>query len=423
MFEQTFEESKMKESMVHKLEILAASAKFDVSCASSGVDRYGEGRIGNSKACGICHAWSSDGRCISLLKVLHSNCCVFDCAYCVNRRSNDIPRASFTSEELAELTIEFYRRNYIEGLFLSSAVEKNPTETMERIVRTLWLLRKKYGFAGYIHAKLVPGADPLLVHRAGELADRVSVNVELPSAAGLAALAPQKKPELLIAPMRQVYQEIGGYLEDKRHYRHTPAFAPGGQSTQMIVGAIPDTDYQLLQASSKLYRGYGLKRVYYSAYIPVNEDRRLPALSVPPPKDREHRLYQADWLMRFYEFEADELLDPSQPFFDTEWDPKMDWALKHIELFPIEINQASYHDLLRVPGIGPTSARRILAQRRLAPLTCDTLSRTGVVMKRARYFLTCTGRFCGDVSMHPENIKNKLRKAERQGQYTQLTLF
>ena len=413
----------MKESVIRKLEILSDSAKYDVSCASSGVDRYGQGTIGNSKACGICHAWSSDGRCISLLKVLHTNNCVFDCAYCVNRRSNDIPRASFTSEELAELTIEFYRRNYIEGLFLSSAVEKSPTDTMEKIVRTLWLVRKKYGFAGYIHAKLVPGADPLLVHQAGLLADRVSVNVELPSAAGLAALAPQKKPQLLIAPMQQVHREVSGYLEDKRHFRHTPAFAPGGQSTQMIVGAIPDTDYQLLQASSKLYQGYGLKRVYYSAYVPINEDKLLPALDVPPPRKREHRLYQADWLMRFYEFDANEILDRTQPFFDLEFDPKIDWAFRHMELFPVEINRASYHDLLRVPGIGPTSAKRIVAQRRLAPISYHMLSKTGVVMKRARYFLTCNGKFCGDVSMYPDNIKNKLRYQDAQGHYTQMSLF
>lgn len=413
----------MKESIIRKLEILSDSAKYDVSCASSGVERKGSGTIGSAKACGICHAWSSDGRCISLLKVLHTNNCIFDCAYCINRRSNDIPRASFTSEELAELTIEFYRRNFIEGLFLSSAIEKNPEETMEKIVRTLWLVRKKYGFGGYIHAKLIPGAAPELVRQAGLLADRVSVNVELPSAAGLAALAPQKKPQLLIAPMNQVRREIGGYLEDRRHFRHTPAFAPGGQSTQMIVGAIPDTDYQLMHAASKLYQGYGLKRVYYSAYVPVNEDLRLPALSVPPPRKREHRLYQADWLMRFYEFEADEILDRNQPFFDLEFDPKIDWAFRNIGQFPVEINRASYHELLRVPGIGPTSAKRIVAQRRLAPISYTALSKTGVVMKRARYFLTCNGKFCGDVSMYPENIKNKLRGQDERGRFTQLTLF
>ena len=411
----------MREEIVHKLEVLAESAKYDVSCASSGVERHGVGKIGSASLGGICHAWSSDGRCISLLKVLHTNRCIFDCAYCINRRSNDIPRASFSSEELAELTMEFYRRNYIEGLFLSSAIENDPQETMEKIVRTLRLLRKTYGFAGYIHAKLIPGADPILVRQAGLLADRVSINLELPSQAGLAALAPQKKPALLLAPMQQVHREISGYLEDTRHFRHTPAFAPGGQSTQMIVGAIADTDYQLLQASSKLYRSFGMKRVYYSAYIPMNADSRLPALTVPPPRQREHRLYQADWLMRFYEFEADEILDRSQPFFDLEFDPKNDWAFRHMDLFPIEANRASLHELLRVPGIGPTSAKRIVRHRRLAPLSYESLAKTGVVMKRARYFLTCGGRFCGDVSMYPENIKNKLRGQDQQ--YQQLSLF
>ena len=408
----------MEQTLLDKLEILADSAKYDVSCASSGVNRSNTGALGNATACGICHTWSADGRCVSLLKVLHTNACVYDCAYCVNRITNDVPRASFTSEEVAELTMEFYRRNYIEGLFLSSAVEKNPHYTMEKICRTLFLLRRQYGFAGYIHAKLIPGADPALIRQAGELADRVSVNIELPTVSSLRSLAPQKNPKLLVAPMVQIRNSISGYLEDQRHFRSAPSFAPSGQSTQMIIGATPDTDYQIINTTENLYQKYRLKRVYYSAYVPVNHDARLPALNLSPPMKREHRLYQADWLLRFYRFEAKELLDETHPFFDLEFDPKINWAFHHMDQFPMEINRADYEELLRIPGIGPTSAQRIVRQRALASISYDTLRKMGVVLKRAKYFITCGGKFYGDIHFHEDNIKNKLRCMENPKPYT-----
>ena len=413
----------MRQTLLDKLEILADSAKYDVSCASSGVNRSNTGTLGNATACGICHTWSADGRCVSLLKVLHTNACVFDCAYCVNRITNDVPRASFTSEEVAELTMEFYRRNYIEGLFLSSAVEKNPHYTMEKICRTLFLLRRKYGFSGYIHAKMIPGADPALIQQAGELADRVSVNIELPTVSSLRTLAPQKNPKLLAAPMAQIRNSISGYLEDSRHFHSAPAFAPSGQSTQMIIGATPDTDYQIINTSENLYQKYRMKRVYYSAYVPVNHDTRLPALNLTPPVKREHRLYQADWLLRFYRFEARELLDEGHPFFDLEFDPKMNWAFNHLDLFPMEINRVDYEELLRIPGIGPTSAKRIVRQRALAAISYDTLRKMGVVLKRAKYFITCGGKFYGDIHFHVDNIKDRLRYIENPKPYTQISLF
>ena len=350
----------MEQSLMDKLTILADSAKYDVACTSSGASRAARaGTIGSCYAPGCCHAFTADGRCVSLLKVLMSNCCAFDCSYCVNRKSNDVPRATFSPRELAELTIEFYRRNYIEGLFLSSAVLGTPDYTTERMLSVLQLLRNEYHFGGYIHAKTIPGTSPELIRQMGFLADRLSVNVELPSEQSL--------------------------------HLHAPKVAPAGQSTQMIVGASPETDYHILQLSEGMYQKYGLKRVFYSAYIPVSDDTRLPALDTKPPLLREHRLYQADWLLRFYQFRADEILDKDNQSFNPYLDPKCNWAVQHYGLFPVDINRAPFEMLLRVPGIGPKSARRIRDARRLSALGLDELKRMGVVLKRAQYFITCRG--------------------------------
>ena len=375
-----------------KLAILADSAKYDVACTSSGVDRAGvHGKMGCSVAAGICHSFASDGRCISLLKVLMTNSCVYDCKYCVNRRSNEAKRAMFTPEELADLTIQFYRRNYIEGLFLSSGVYRSPDYTTELMIRALRILREEYRFNGYIHAKAIPGAAPELVEQLGLLADRLSCNIELPSEAGLRTLAPEKTKAAVLAPMRQIQVRSIQNKEELVKYRHTPKFAPAGQSTQMIVGASPETDYHILQLTEGLYNKYHLKRVFYSAYIPVTEDTRLPALDTKPPLLREHRLYQADWLLRFYEFKAEELLDRDNPNFNPYLDPKCNWAVQHYGLFPVDVNRAPFEMLLRVPGIGPKSARRIWHARKQAALGLDELKRMGVVLKRAQYFITCRG--------------------------------
>ena len=393
---------------LEKLLILADAAKYDVSCSSSGVNKKNKGNIGNSIAPGICHSWSSDGRCISLLKILLTNHCIYDCSYCLNRVTNDIPRASFSAEEVAKLTIEFYRRNYIEGLFLSSAIEKNPDHTMEKIYRVLFILRCEYGFSGYIHVKAIPGADPLLIQKTGELADRMSVNIELPTTKSLQLLAPQKKPLALLQPMEQIKNTIIKYNDERKNFISTPKFVPGGQSTQMIIGATNDTDLSILNTTEKLYNNYNLKRVYFSAYVPVNTSVNLPALSTAPPLKREHRLYQADWLIRFYKFKADELLNEFNPNFDMAFDPKMIWAFNNIHIFPLEINTASYDLLLRIPGIGVTSAKRIIRQRKMNNISYFNLSKLGVVIKRAKYFLTCSGKYYGDVKTDPRLIKIKL---------------
>lgn len=377
-----------------KLEILTDAAKYDAACTSSGVRRgFRQGYIGNttSSIAGCCHTFSADGRCVTLLKVLMSNCCVYDCAYCVNRRSNDTRRAAFTPQELADLTINFYRRNYIEGLFLSSGVLRNPDYTMEQMIRAIRILREEYRFNGYIHAKAIPGAAPELVEQLGLLADRLSCNIELPSETGLRTLAPEKTKAAVLAPMRQIQVRSIQNKEELVKYRHTPKFAPAGQSTQMIVGASPETDYHILQLTEGLYNKYHLKRVFYSAYIPVTEDTRLPALDTKPPLLREHRLYQADWLLRFYEFKAEELLDRDNPNFNPYLDPKCNWAVQHYGLFPVDVNRAPFEMLLRVPGIGPKSARRIWHARKQAALGLDELKRMGVVLKRAQYFITCRG--------------------------------
>lgn len=375
-----------------KLAILADSAKYDVACTSSGVDRAGvHGKLGCNVAAGICHSFTPDGRCISLLKVLYSNACCYDCGYCVNRRSNDVPRATFTPRELAELTIGFYKRNYIEGLFLSSAVIGTPDYTMERMIEALRILRQEYHFNGYIHAKTIPGADAELVRRIGLLADRLSVNIELPSEASLSLLAPDKKKQAILKPMGQIAVQSAQSKKELVLYRHAPAFAPAGQSTQMIIGATPESDRHIMGLAESLYKKYSLKRVFFSAYLPVNSDSRLPALDVRPPLLREHRLYQADWLLRYYDFSAWELLTEEEPNFDPYLDPKCTWAVRHPEFFPVEINTAPKAALLRIPGIGPKSALRILSARRQQHLGMAELKRMGVVLKRAQYFITCNG--------------------------------
>lgn len=377
-----------------KLKILTDAAKYDAACTSSGVTRSGRsGMLGSASESGICHSFSADGRCVSLLKVLLTNVCVYDCKYCVNRRSNDVERTAFTPEELASLTVGFYRRNYIEGLFLSSAVIKSPDYTAELILKTLTLLRGKYRFNGYIHVKAIPGADPLINEKIGFLADRMSVNIELPSEKSLNLLAPDKSRKSIVAPMKQIKEGITENKYDIVKYKSAEKFVPAGQSTQMIVGASPETDLQIMRLSSALYSEYGLKRVFFSAYIPTVEDCLLPSVDTKPPLLREHRLYQADWLMRFYGFSADELLDESEPNFNPYLDPKCSWALSHPEFFPVEINTAPKEALLRVPGIGVKSAMRIIYARRAASLTLEGLYRLGVVMKRARFFITANGKY------------------------------
>ncbi len=386
--------------LMEKLEILTDAAKYDVACTSSGVDRPGRpGMLGNAVKAGICHSFAADGRCISLLKVLMSNDCAYDCTYCVNRRSMDGPRVSFTPEELVELTIQFYRRNYIEGLFLSSAVVKNPDYTCELMLKAVKKLREEEHFWGYVHVKAIPGASPRLTEQLGFYADRMSVNIELPSQKSLALLAPQKSKEKILSPMRQIRDGIAENCADLVKYKAAPKFVPAGQSTQMIIGATPETDRQILSLTEGLYQRYSLKRVFFSAYIPVVNDRNLPARDTPPPLLREHRLYQADWLLRFYGFRAKELLDDQHPDFNPVLDPKCNWAVNHMELFPVEVNRAPYEMLLRVPGVGVKSAMRIRSARRYTKLDFDALKKLGVVLKRARYFLLCNGKSMSPLPM------------------------
>ncbi len=411
-------------SLEEKLSILSDAAKYDVACTSSGVSRSGgTGGMGNALPAGICHSFSADGRCISLLKVLLSNECIFNCRYCINRSDNDVVRTSFTPEELCRLTLEFYRRNYIEGLFLSSGIIKNPSHTMSLMYQVLHLLRNVHHFQGYIHVKGIPGADPALLQATGFLADRMSMNLELPTAKGLATLAPSKSRISILKPMRLIQQQIqanaspmqDGYLSPGsmpsfasssapvsplppgqwqiRQNAGRPLFVPGGQSTQMLVGATQETDYQILTIAEALYRQYALKRVFYSAYVPINDDALLPPPGTPVPLLREHRLYQADFLLRFYGFQANELLSEAQPSFHPMLDPKCDWALRHLGNFPVEVMKADYSTLLRVPGIGVRSARRILTARLTGPLTFLHLKQFGVVLKRAQFFLLCSGKY------------------------------
>ncbi|WP_291235896.1 putative DNA modification/repair radical SAM protein [Frisingicoccus sp.] len=397
------------EPLQRKLMILADAAKYDVACTSSGVSRSSGGTgLGNSRACGICHSFASDGRCISLLKILLTNDCIYDCKYCKNRVSNDVPRATFTPEEICRLTIGFYRRNYIEGLFLSSGVIKNPHYTMELILETVRLLREKYDFKGYIHVKSIPGADEDLILRTGYYADRMSCNLELPTAEGLKKLAPNKTRQLILQPLRQVQKGILQNKEELTIYRHTPKFVPAGQSTQVIVGATPESDYEIISVAEAMYKKFSLRRVFYSAYIAVNKDELLPAVDTKPPLLREHRLYQADWLMRFYGFRADELLSEQHASFNIALDPKCDWALRHLDQFPVEINKASYEMILRVPGIGVTGARRICRARRYAILDFNDLKRMGIVLKRAMYFITCSGRMMYRIKFNEDAITKNL---------------
>lgn len=415
-----------------KLNILSDAAKYDVSCTSSGVERKGDGTgMGNCSKAGICHSFSADGRCISLLKILFTNECIYDCKYCINRASNDVVRTAFTPEEICTLTMEFYRRNYIEGLFLSSGILKSPDYTMELIYAALYRLRHVCNFQGYIHVKAIPGADPGLVQMTGFLADRMSVNVELPTAESLRLLAPHKSRKNILAPMRLVQNQITENKQEIRLYRNAPRFVPAGQSTQMIIGATPETDYQILNVAESLYKKFDLKRVFYSAFVPVNEDRDLPVLKDnQPPLLREHRLYQADWLLRFYHFEAHELLDEENPNFNILLDPKCCWALKHLEVFPIEINKADYRLLLRVPGIGYKSAARIVKARRLGVLQFEDLKKMGVALKRALYFITCAGRMMYPVRIEEDyitrnllNTKEKIPEGAYGMTYRQLSLF
>ncbi|MEK4045627.1 putative DNA modification/repair radical SAM protein [Paenibacillus sp. FSL H8-0048] len=413
---------------MEKLEILTASAKYDVACTSSGSDRKGQaGALGNTSAMGICHSFAADGRCISLLKVLMTNGCVYDCAYCINRKSNPIRRAAFTPEEIADITMQFYRRNYIEGLFLSSGIMRSPDYTTEQLIAVLELLRNVYHFNGYIHVKAIPGADEALLSRLGLLADRMSVNIELPSQESLGRLAPDKSKVSILKPMGLISSRIKENRSDIVRYNHAPRFAPAGQSTQMIVGATPDTDYQILNLTEGLYRKYSLKRVFFSAYTPVVEDSLLPALDTKPPLLREHRLYQADWLLRFYGFKANELLDEAVPNFNPLLDPKCSWAVNHREQFPVEINRAPYEMLLRVPGIGVRSAQRIVKARRAGSLDFHALKKLGVVLKRAQFFITCKDKPLEGLKVSEHTLLRSLMSGEQfalqQPQVEQLTLF
>ena len=403
---------------LQKLEILSSAAKYDVSCSSSGSSRMNTpGGIGNAAKAGICHSFTEDGRCISLLKVLFTNSCKYDCAYCINRRSNDIPRAAFTVKELVDITINFYRRNYIEGLFLSSGVVKSADYTMERLANVAKQLRLEHKFNGYIHLKAIPGASPELIHMAGLYADRLSVNIEIPSEPNLQLLAPEKDFQSVLNPMGLIKTGIEQSREERRIMRKAPMFTPAGQSTQLIIGATPDSDRQILTLASGLYTQNSLKRVYYSGYNPTNlYDKRLPALAAPPLR-RENRLYQADWLLRFYQFGVNEIVNDTNPDLDLEIDPKLGYALRNPHLFPIDVNRADYHMLLRIPGVGVKSAKMILAARRFRRLNSANLQKIGVVMKRAQYFITCNELPAASVQdLSPERVRSILTMSERRKQ-------
>ena len=412
--------------LLDKLKILADSAKYDASCSSSGSKRKNTANgIGNGHYAGICHSWGADGRCISLLKILFSNSCIYDCKYCINRCSNQVKRATFTPKEIADLTIHFYKRNYIEGLFLSSAVIVSPNYTMEMLIKTVSILRNEYNFNGYIHCKTIPGCAPELIDILGSLVDRLSINIELPSQSSLKLLAPQKEKDGILKPMTYVSRNIQINKLDKSRYKKS--FVPAGQTTQLIIGATPETDLKILNLSEGLYQKLKLKRVYYSAYISINNDRNLPTLESPPLL-RENRLYQADWLLRFYGFKASELLDESHPNFNTLLDPKCDWALRNLDKFPVEINTANYYTLLRVPGIGVISAKKIITARREFALNFENLKKLGVVLKRAQYFITCKGKYFYQASKMNQNfIETNLLSLERNlipsQKFEQISLF
>jgi len=412
--------------IMDKLKILADSAKYDASCSSSGSKRKNKNNgIGNGNVSGICHSWGADGRCISLLKILLSNCCIYDCKYCINRSTNSVRRATFTPREIADLTINFYKRNYIEGLFLSSAVIKSPDHTMEMLVQSVSILRNEYNFNGYIHCKTIPGCSQKLIDKLGNLVDRLSINIELPSNDSLKLLAPQKEKSGILKPMSYVSNSIKQNKLDTNRFK--PDFVPAGQTTQLIVGATPESDLKILKLSEGLYNKLSLKRVYYSAYVSINNDKNLPTLESPPLL-RENRLYQADWLLRYYGFKADELLDENHPNFNHILDPKCDWALRNISQFPIEINTADYFALLRIPGIGVISAKKIIKARREFLLDFESLKKLGVVLKRAKYFITCKGKYFDKVYKFNQNfIETNLIYQERNSlpkpDFKQLSLF
>ena len=392
-----------------KLRILSGAAKYDVSCSSSGSNRVGKkGSLGSASSSGICHSFTPDGRCISLLKILLTNCCIYDCSYCINRRSNDVERATFTADEVVNLTMNFYRRNYIDGLFLSSAIIKNANFTMEILTEVVEKLRNEHNFGGYIHLKAIPGADEELINKAGRLVDRMSVNLELPSDKSLKLLAPEKNKEEIFKPMKNIKNQIIINKDERRKYKNSSIFVPGGQSTQLIVGATKETDLNILTLSENLYNKFALKRVYYSAYVPVNSGKNLPDIKNPPTL-REHRLYQGDWLLRVYGFNSNELLNEANPNFDINFDPKTTYALNNIHLFPVEINKAPYEMLIRVPGIGIRGAKKIVSARRVNSLDFLDLKKLGIVLKRAQYFITCRGKYFGAVSFDELKIKKALK--------------
>lgn len=414
-------------SISEKLKILTDAAKYDVACTSSGVDRSNKGKgIGDAHACGICHTFSADGRCVSLLKILFTNECIYDCKYCINRKSNDVPRASFTPDEVCKLTMEFYRRNYIEGLFLSSGIIKSPDFTMALIYEALWKLRNEYHFFGYIHVKGIPGASKEIIEKIGFLADRMSVNLELPTKESLEQLAPNKNYQNILTPMKQIQTGIGRLLPDRKEgyqlvtragNRMQSKFVPGGQSTQMIIGATPETDFQLMQVTEAMYQQFKMKRVFYSAFVDVNHNIDAQALIGPNPLLREHRLYQADWLLRFYGFKVNELLNEQRPNFNVVLDPKCDWAINHLEQFPVEVMTADYYKLLRVPGIGVKSAHRIVSARKFGVLDFSQLKKIGVVLKRAAYFITCNGKTMIPLKLDQDYIARSLADVDRKQVY------
>lgn len=412
--------------LIKKIEILSGAAKYDASCSSSGSSRKNNnGGVGSGAMCGICHSWADDGRCVSLLKILMTNYCIYDCVYCTNRRGNDVERAMFTVDEIVSLTMDFYKRNYIEGLFLSSGVFKSPDYTMELLINVVRKLRTTEKFNGYIHLKVIPGAADDLVRLAGLYADRISVNIELPSEKSLMALAPEKKKIDIVKPMSYIAASINENRIDKKILRKTPEFAPAGQSTQMIVGATSENDKEIIKLSENLYNKFEMKRVYYSAFVPVNKDNRLPAINTPPLV-RENRLYQADWLMRFYGFKGEEILDDNNPFLDGDIDPKSAWAIRNISSFPVEINRADYETILRVPGIGVISARRIIQARKFGKLNFEGLKKIGVIMKRAKFFITCDGKYLEHSQYEQSMLKYRMMsddKINRKHSPLQLKLF
>ncbi|QYR54843.1 putative DNA modification/repair radical SAM protein [Fusobacterium hwasookii] len=404
----------MSKSIEEKLRILSDAAKYDVSCSSSGSSRKNTNNgLGNAAINGICHSWSADGRCISLLKILMTNYCIYDCKYCINRKDNDIERAILSPDEIVKLTINFYRRNYIEGLFLSSGIIKSADYTMELMIAIAKKLRLEEKFNGYIHMKVIPGASRQLINEIGLYVDRVSVNIEFAENTTLKLLAPDKKPTDISTSMGLIRKNVLENIEDKKFFKSTPSFIPAGQTTQMIIGASGESDYSILTRSENLYKNFDLKRVYYSGYVPVNKSGILVSVDQAVPMIREHRLYQADWLLRFYNFRADEILNEKDPFVDPFLDPKTNWAIKNSHFFPIEINKASYKELLRVPGIGVTSAKRIVMTRKYSTIRYEHLKKLGIVIKRAKYFITVNGEFLGFKKENPELIRNALMEKEK----------